>query len=280
MSEKGDLLKSLVLIGLLLASCGGGAPVAVVTASPAAVSTSAVSTSPPPTPTPSPSPSPSPTAEKILADSYAAMQKATSVKTAANLEGQPRRLQGSAVLKRGRMTVAAQFQTSPDRRSDAFSSVTTSFSEGTHFSVIRIGSKLWSKSGRINSTGQVTSEGTWTASAPVDFRWPSEFFGKPLDPVLESRSFDLQADTRKLEGVESKSGVMAYRLTLSGRTYDRGQASLQGTVNTVLWISTQTLLWVSVEITTKWDDTGETYTSNTTYSDYDKDQGIKPPPGF
>lgn len=265
-----------LILGVVVVTTGGQkAPVAVATASP--VVTTAPAT---PTATPTPSPSPSPTAEKILADSYAAMQKVTSVKTAGSREGQPRQLQGTAVRKPGRMAVAAQFQTSPGNRSDAISSVTTSFSEGTRLSVIRIGSKLWSKSDRIGGNGQVTTEGTWSVSEPAVFNWPSQFFGKPLDPVMESRSFDLQADTRKLEGVESKDGTMSYRLTLSGRINDRGQASLRGTVTTVLWISTQTLRWVGEEITTKWDDTGETYVSATTYSDYDKDQGIKPPPGF
>lgn len=266
----------ILILGVVVVTTGGQkAPVAVATASPVVATATAI-----PTATPTPSPSPSPTAEKILADSYSAMQKVTSVKTAAIREGQPRQLQGNTVRKLGRMTATAQFQTSVGHLSDSFSSVTTSFSDGTRFSVIRIGPKLWSKSDRINASGQVTTEGTWSVSEPAVFNWPSQFFGKPLDPVLESRSFDLQADTRKLEGAESKDGTMSYRLTLSGRTNDRGQASLRGTVTTVLWISTQTLHWVSEEITTKWDDTGETYVFTTAYSDYDKDQGVKPPPGF
>lgn len=272
-------MRGLVLVGLLLASCGGGAPVAVATASPTPVSTLAVSTSPPPTPTPSPSPSPSPTAEKILADSYAAMQKVTSVKTVATRDGQPRQLSGANARKLGRMTEVTQLQVSPDHGSDSLSRITTSFSDGTRFSVVRIGAKLWSKIDRIDSGGQVTSAGSWQVSEVI-LRLPSPFFGKVLDPILDSRAFELQAESRNLDGLEQKAGVMAHRVTLSGRTNDRGQAALRGAVTSVLWIEAATMRWVAEEVTTKWDDTGETYTSNTTYSDYDKDQGIRPPPGF
>lgn len=244
--------------------------VGIATATPAPVST----------PTTTPSPVPTPTVEKILADSYTAMQKASSVKTVSTREGQPRQLQGSTVRKLGRMTVSAQFQSSPGHQIDSFSSVTTSFSEGTKFSVIRIGPKLWSKSDRINSGGQVTSEGTWAVSDPGTFQWPSQFFGKVLDPILESRTFEFQPEIRKLEGSELKDGVMSYRLVLSGRAYDRGQESLRGAITKVLWIDQTTLRWVAEETTTKWDDTGETYVFTTSYSDYDKDQGIKQPPGF
>lgn len=270
-----------MLVGLLLASCGGGAPVVVATASPTPVSTSAVPTpSPAPTLTPSPSPSPSPTAEKILADSYAAMQKVTSVKTATAREGQPRQVSGANVRKLGRMTEVTQLHVSPDHGSDSLSRITTSFSDGTKSSVVRIGAKLWSKIDRIDSGGQVTSAGSWQVSEPATLRLPSPFFGKVVDPILESRAFELQADSRTLHGLEQKAGATAYRITVSGRTNDRGQAALRGAVTAVLWIEAGTMRWIVEEVTTKWDDTGETFTSNTTYSDYDKDQGIKPPPGF
>lgn len=230
--------------------------------------------------TPSPSPSASPTAEKILADSYAAMQKVTSVKTATAREGQPRQVSGANVRKLSRMTEVTQLQTSPDHESDSLSRITTSSSDGTKSSVVRIGAKLWSKIDRIDSGGQVTSAGSWQVSEPATLRLPSPFFGKVVDPILESRAFELQPESRRLEGSEQKAGVMAYRIILSGRTFDRGQALLRGAVTTVLWIDVATMRWVAEEVTTRWDDTGETYTSNATYSDYDKDQGIKPPPGF
>lgn len=268
----------LSVLAVLLMSCGAGTsvPTATLPRSPEAV---APATTLPAAPA-SPSSSPSLTVEKLLADSYAVMQKASSVTMASAREGQPRQLSGTSVRKLGRMIEVTKQQASPDHSADSFSRVTTSFSDGTTSSTVRIGPKLWSKIDRINVSGQITSEGTWLVSEPAMFRWPSTFFGKPLDPVLESRSFDLQIESRKLEGTESKAGVIAHRLTLAGRTFDRGQASLRGAVTAVLWIDAATMRWVAEEITTKWDDTGEAYVSTTMYSDYEKDQGIKPPPGF
>lgn len=270
-----------LLIGTMLVLTNGqNTPVVVATASP-------VVTTPTATPTlvPTPSPSPTPTAEKILTDSYQAMQKVTSVKIVSSREGQPRRLQqfagsGPAVRKLGPESSVAQYQRSRGTEGDGFISATTNLTEGTKFTVVRIDPKMWSKTDRVSSSGQVTSEGGWSANEQVRFQWPSQFFGKPLDPVLESRVFDLQAERVKLEGTEQKDGVTSYRITLTGRTVERGQESLKGVVTMLLWIDTVTLRWVRQDTTTKWEDTGEIFHSTSSYLDFDKDQGIKPPPGF
>lgn len=277
-------------LSLILAACsappqtGGGGVQTPTPSVPAAVATV--------------TPSPLPSAEKLLADSYLAMQQVKAVKVVSQAKGAVRSLTtlpGQATTASEGSTdrkITATYAATPDHAADARFIVSESVTLGqpSRSTAWLIGSNAWQRLDAIDANGAVVRAGAVTQFPASDvrnilggqptYRFPNQGFGAlPANFVLGNTQGTLTS--KKVDGLETKNGLSSYRIALTG-TIDGSSGGVQfpewnGTMVGALWIDATSLRWVRLEMTATFADGVRKHTISDEYSDYDKDPGIKAP---
>ena len=279
-------------LSLILAACSAQAPTGAgdVQASSAAVP-AAVATA---------TPTPLPDAEKLLVDSFVAMQQVKAVKVVSEAKGAVRnlaRLPGQALTASEGSTdtkTTASFFSTPDHSADARQIVRTERAGAFTFRSTSwlVGNNFWQKIDNIDSSGAVVREGAVEQEPPGSstmqivlggqptYRFPSQNFGRST-PFFGLANSQGTFTSKKVDALETKNGLPSYRIALTG-TIDGSSSGVQfpewnGTMVGALWIDATSLRWVRVEMTATFADGVRKHTISDEYSDYDKDPGIKVP---
>lgn len=248
-------------------------------AQPNATASQSPSTQPAGTPTPLPS------AEKLVPDSFVAMQRVVSAKGTQRTKGAFRvysSRSGQTQTVDTASTSSVEFQSSPDHRADASRSEAESLF-GTKRSVtrsVRIGRLTFFRTedpdATPNPAPSVIPHGLWTPSLSKDpFVFPDPTFGKFGQFAIQNTP-PVVPSAPQVNGVELRGGVAAYELSSAGTLSDSGQQLLRGGSTETLWIATDTLLWLRWERTRKYDD-GASYSEAIDYSDYNVPNVISAP---
>jgi len=246
--------------------------------------TTAVATLASATPSPQPTPSPSPTlppADKLLGDSYTAMQRITSVKTTTSLKGTRRSYDATLGLRSAESAVtgAAVFQASADRKTDAYQSDLTQISDPPRSQTIVIGTELFSKLDRLPDPAHGLAGGSYPWSGPVlqrqPYLFPSETFGQ-FDGFPSSDPAVKQAPPTT-EGIVQRGATATYKVTSAGSLVDFGQPLLRGSYAVTVWIAVDSLLWTRWERSKVYGD-GQRFDESQDYADYNVPNVITRPP--
>lgn len=263
--------RTLTLAVVLVAgACSPSVSVPTTTASPVSATTPS-----PASPTPSPSPT-LPPADKLLSESYSAMQRVTSVRVATSKQGVLRSYNTVSGVRSGEIGVTGTiaFQQSADRKTDAYHQDVAyqkvdQVNDTTRSRAIRIGAEAFFQTER-RSLGV----GPWTLVPQQEpLLFPDEGFAR-FDAVVDSA---VKLSPSKTEGIVQRGATATYKVTSTGPLVDSGQALLRGTYVRTVWIAVDGLLWMRAELSKIYED-GQRYDESTDFSDYNVPNVIARPP--